>query len=271
MKADLIIANPPYGSIGANITKQVMSKVEYKEFINLEPGNDYFINDNYKHIDSTVAPKVLEIGAFTDANQATTIAKIIKDENDLTATGARLLLSVRNDKADVYKALSELFLNTESNGSLTFTRKSLEYADEWFIFNSGGFDIHNGYLAVADKGAWTNSTNYNIFMQKAETTSGSPAAKVRGCRQFKKLVYSELGLKMLKLWFASSPEGWGFGGKLGAGMFADIDYSDCDTWRDVFDRLNVSKANQNILIEAANKFALNDKEKEISEIVRETL
>ena len=72
---------------------------------------------------------------------------------------------------------------------------------------------------------------------------------------------------MFKLWFTSSPEGWGFAN----GMFADIDYSDCLTWNDVFTKLNVSEDNQKVLIEAAEKFELNDKEKEICKIAKETL
>ena len=271
MKTDLLISNPPYGKIGADATKIIRTKIDYDEFINLEPGNDYFTNDNYKYIDLSIKPIVLGSNAFSDANQATTIAKISKQQNNLTQTGARLLVSIQNKDEAVYKALSELWLNTESAGSLTFTRRRLKQDSAYFMFNSGGFDIAHGYFAVANGNEWTLSTLYNIFGKDAETLSGLPAAKIKGCLQFKKLIYSELGLKMIKLWFSSSPEGWGFGGKLGAGMFADIDYSDCLTWNDVFTKLNVSEDNQKVLIEAAEKFELNNKEKEICKIVKETL
>lgn len=40
---------------------------------------------------------------------------------------------------------------------------------------------------------------------------------------------------------------------------------------DVFTKLNVSKENQQILIEATDKFKLNDKEKEICKIVKESV
>lgn len=272
MKVDLVIANPPYGKIGADIVKTIRTKVAFKEWVNLEPGNDYFTNDNYKYIDPLFKP-IIRRGAFTDVNRAIApaICKLTTTENKLTTTGARLLISIQNENELLYKALSELWLHVELVGSLTFTRKSLEYSDEYFIFNSGGFDISNRYLAVSERLNWTNSTNYNIFKIAANTVSGSPAAKIKGCLQFKKLIYSELGLKMIKLWFSSSPEGWGFGGKLGAGMFADIDYSDCLTWNDVFTKLNVSEDNQKVLIEAAEKFELNDKEKEICKIAKEIL
>ena len=41
IKIDGIIANPPYGKIGANITKTIIDKVDYVEFVNLLPANDY--------------------------------------------------------------------------------------------------------------------------------------------------------------------------------------------------------------------------------------
>ena len=268
MKVDLLISNPPYGKIGAETTEIIRTKIDYDEFINLEPGNDYFTNDNYKYIDLSIKPIVLGSNAFSDANQATTITKISKQQNNLTQTGARLLVSIQNKDEDVYKALSELWLNTEKTYlKFTQSKKDLEYDADTFVFNPGAFDIHHGYFAVAQKNNWTSSTEYNIYHKDAIGHINLPKAKVKGCLQFKKLVYSELGLKMFKLWFTSSPEGWGFAN----GMFADIDYSDCLTWNDVFTKLNVSEDNQKVLIEAAEKFELNNKEKEICKIAKETL
>ena len=268
MKTDLLISNPPYGKIGAETTEIIRTKIDYDEFINLEPGNDYFTNDNYKYIDLSIKPIVLGSNAFSDANQATTITKISKQQNNLTQTGARLLVSIQNKDEDVYKALSELWLNAEKTYlKFTQSKKDLEYDEDTFVFNPGAFDIHHGYFAVAQKNNWTSSTEYNIYHKDAIGHINLPKAKVKGCLQFKKLVYSELGLKMFKLWFTSSPEGWGFAN----GMFADIDYSDCLTWNDVFTKLNVSEDNQKVLIEAAEKFELNDKEKEICKIAKETL
>ena len=41
MKIDGIIANPPYGAIGANIVYTIREKVNYECFVNLLPANDY--------------------------------------------------------------------------------------------------------------------------------------------------------------------------------------------------------------------------------------
>ena len=47
MKIDLVISNPPYGKIGAEITKKIIDAVDFKEYINLEPGNDYFFSNRF--------------------------------------------------------------------------------------------------------------------------------------------------------------------------------------------------------------------------------
>jgi hypothetical protein len=41
LKFNLIIANPPYGKIGADITKVIISEAEFDEYVNLEPVVDY--------------------------------------------------------------------------------------------------------------------------------------------------------------------------------------------------------------------------------------
>ena len=41
MKIDGIIANPPYGAIGANIAYKIREKIDYECFVNLLPANDY--------------------------------------------------------------------------------------------------------------------------------------------------------------------------------------------------------------------------------------
>ena len=268
MKFDLVISNPPYGKIGSQITKKIIDDVDYKDFINLEPGNDYFIDNNYKYIDTKSKPLVLKSGAFEDAAIPTTVSKLNKYQNDLTYVGGRLLLNILVDDSNVYNALTKLWLNIEKIGTIDLKnygfRNVLHYDSNIFAFNSGGFDICNGYFAVAKGKNWTSSVEYNVFHKDA---TGTPhAMTIRGCDQFKKLIYSELGLRMLKLWFSSS-DGWGFR----KGMFANIDYSNCLTWNDVFNELNISEEDQKILIDAANKFDLTNKEKEICEIVKNIL
>ena len=62
---DLIIANPPYGSIGTSITEQVIQNIDYNEYVNLLPANDSARGkDLYQH---TVSMTVIDRGAFEDA------------------------------------------------------------------------------------------------------------------------------------------------------------------------------------------------------------
>ena len=79
MKFDLIIANPPYGKIGANITKTIINNIEYAEYVNLLPANDYNRNDTkdlYKYVDLDSMTSLKD--AFKDAVVTTHCARINK-------------------------------------------------------------------------------------------------------------------------------------------------------------------------------------------------
>lgn len=77
MEMDLIIANPPYGSIGTNITKVIVNEIKFIDFINLLPLKDYDL-DLGRHINFnnilTFAPH-----SFADADILTHAVKINKN------------------------------------------------------------------------------------------------------------------------------------------------------------------------------------------------
>lgn len=76
MQFDLIIANPPYAKIGAQITKKIIDEVDYKEFINLLPANDYLKADGIFNYVKTIE----HIPGFgEDANVLPTICEIVKN------------------------------------------------------------------------------------------------------------------------------------------------------------------------------------------------
>lgn len=77
MQFDLIIANPPYGKIGAQITKKIIDDVDYKEFINLLPANDYKRVPELWQYQSDMEPCK---DAFEDAAVTTHVAKIHKNK-----------------------------------------------------------------------------------------------------------------------------------------------------------------------------------------------
>lgn len=268
-----IIANPPYGPIGSKVTMSCLNNLSFDTYINLEPGNDYFLKEKlYKHIDTSFRPVILRNGCFKDASQTTVMCKLQKEENNLSEIEARILLHIdTNGNKELLDAITEYLLKVNTVGVLNFRRTNLTrrntfiaYDPDLFLFNSGSFDVYHGYFAVAtkDKTNWTSATAYNVFAKEFTPASATPASKVQGCKQFKKLIYSELGLSIIKVLFRASPEGWGL-----TGMFADIDYSNCRTVVDYFNKIGLSNISQNIIFEAASKIKLTDKEKEICKIV----
>lgn len=82
VKFDLIIANPPYGKIGANITKNIIDNIEFDEYVNLLPANDYNRNttkDLYKYVDLDSMKPI--INGFADAAVTTHMTKVTKKQH----------------------------------------------------------------------------------------------------------------------------------------------------------------------------------------------
>ena len=65
---DLIIANPPYGKIGANITKKIIDTIDFDEYVNIMPLIDYTKctdGDLWHHVQVNTVMQTS--GAFKDA------------------------------------------------------------------------------------------------------------------------------------------------------------------------------------------------------------
>ena len=90
MKFDVIIANPPYGSIGAKITNHIRENVDYGEFVNLLPVVDYKkLDGSYNYIDLQETDSVP--GGFDDAAIIPSITKVYKNKkNNLDRVGFEL-------------------------------------------------------------------------------------------------------------------------------------------------------------------------------------
>ena len=79
MKTDLLISNPPYGKIGAEITKKIIDTVDFKEYINLLPANDYKRVNGLWNYQSDMRPGSKPgTSAFSDAAVTTHIARVHK-------------------------------------------------------------------------------------------------------------------------------------------------------------------------------------------------
>jgi len=77
---DIIISNPPYSSIGANISSFIKDNIDYDEFVNLLPANDYTRNDKHDLFKYTDLSNMIAIkDGFTDAAVTTHATRIFKE------------------------------------------------------------------------------------------------------------------------------------------------------------------------------------------------
>ena len=108
MKTDLLISNPAYGAIGANITDTLRQKIDYKEFINLLPANDYKRNktkDLFKY-QSDMMPIS---NGFTDAAVTTHVARIHKGTVDDPAPNINMTLDEFERSQYIDRSLDKYF------------------------------------------------------------------------------------------------------------------------------------------------------------------
>ena len=156
---DLIIANPPYGKIGANITKKVIDNIDFDEYVNLLPANDYKRNDThdlYKYVDIDSMKPVNR--GFKDAAVTTHMARITKkphtyiswDEfqiENYTDDSLKKYFYAQRGRVDVfndqYLPSREMMLTTPIEQSLIFTKR----------------DVSNKHLPYSKK---TNSYKWNV-------------------------------------------------------------------------------------------------------------
>ena len=108
MKTDLLISNPAYGAIGANITDTLRQKIDYKEFINLLPANDYKRNktkDLFKYQSSMMPIS----NGFTDAAVTTHVARIHKGTIDDPAPNINMTLNEFERSQYIDRSLDKYF------------------------------------------------------------------------------------------------------------------------------------------------------------------
>ena len=108
MKTDLLISNPAYGAIGANITDTLRQKIDYKEFINLLPANDYKRNktkDLFKY-QSDMMPIS---NGFTDAAVTTHVARIHKGTVEDPAPNINMTLDEFERSQYIDRSLDKYF------------------------------------------------------------------------------------------------------------------------------------------------------------------
>lgn len=232
MHIDLIIANPPYGKVGANITKEIIDNVDFNEYINLLPANDYKRNEskdlyNYQSDMESIS------NGFEDADVTTHLAKIHKNKvNNMTAdefeisqysskvlqkyfkenitrklgtlanydNGARRLCEwtiektfIMNDRTPANKTPFPL-AKSESNAEYLWNRKYLE--DSSAILNYNFFMKYN--KSRADRAGKTENHFVGILFNTAIEKNNLVS-----------FIYSELGNKFIvAVLRATHKDGW---------------------------------------------------------------
>ena len=109
MKFDIIIANPPYGSIGADITKEILDGIDFDEYINLLPIKDICrIADLVNHV---ISAESIDRGiAFEDAAVTTAISTLSKTKANDMSPDEFLVGKQTKDDSPLYKYVTENFL-----------------------------------------------------------------------------------------------------------------------------------------------------------------
>lgn len=167
VKFDLIIANPPYGKIGANITKTIIDNVDYDEYVNLLPANDYIRNDTkdlykYADLDSMVPVN----NGFTDAAVTTHLTRLNKKPHRYISWEEFQIENYIDD------SLTKYFyeLRNRSHTAIDNPVYKPKLADFGTLFELtrcvyiGKRDVRNGHLPYS-----TNCLGYKINVEKSVT------------------------------------------------------------------------------------------------------
>ena len=212
---DLVIANPPYGSIGANITTTIIDSLDFDEFVNLLPMSDYAkgSTDVAKHIDSITD---IEDG-FEDAAVTTAIAKISKKPvNDVSADKLKLLMKDFGILNGFFKK------NAASDYALPIRQRKFKGMDNRFAVAIGHRDAAHGHLPYSKN---TNEYLFNMNQidqteyekRVAETLRGKPTGNLTSdpiffetkaeAENYKDFIYSEDGFRFTSmLWSTYSTD-----------------------------------------------------------------
>ncbi len=183
MKFDLIIANPPYGKVGANIAKTIIDSISYTEFINLLPANDYKRNDTkdlYRYVDLDSMISLQD--AFSDAAVTTHIARLVKTPN-MTITPEEFEIENYATpclKKYFYVTRSRKHYAIDNTGEL----HKIKNPDANYTFFLNGRDINHKHLPWKNGRYTEESLTYQWNINKityAEATKYSqPSAIARG-------------------------------------------------------------------------------------------
>lgn len=162
MKIDGIIANPPYGAIGANIAYTIREKVNYECFVNLLPANDYKRNKTKDLFNYQSEMEAINDG-FDDAAVTTHLCLVSKNKaNNMT-------LDAFERSQYIDPSLDKYFEENSKRTHYAIDKSSelqnIKNPDLTKIIFIGSRDINHKHLPYS-KNTLTNNINLNLLSYK---------------------------------------------------------------------------------------------------------
>ena len=162
MKIDGIIANPPYGAIGANIVYTIREKIDYEYFVNLLPANDYKRNKTKDLFNYQSEMEPVNDG-FDDAAVTTHLCLVSKNK----ANAMTLDEFERSQYID--PSLDKYFEENSKRKHYAIDKSSelqnIKNPDLTKIIFIGSRDINHKHLPYS-KNTLTNNINLNLLSYK---------------------------------------------------------------------------------------------------------
>ena len=218
MKIDGIIANPPYGAIGANIAYTIREKVNYECFVNLLPANDYKRNKTKDLFNYQSEMEPVNDG-FDDAAVTTHLCLVSKNKaNSMTLDEFERSQYIDPSLDKYFEENSKRIGKTHNyytNGGILTEAKANKadlFSDTTYLI--GLRDINHRHLPYSKKifnYRWNNSNNLDTAILLSNVshgkgmynigwiTFGTPVEK----SNFAKFTYSNNGFRFLCKVFTS--------------------------------------------------------------------
>lgn len=167
-KFDIIIANPPYGEIGAQITQNIINNIDYKDFVLMMQQSDFKVHKKYKTLFKNIKPNSIintNSDCFSDAHVRPIICLMSKEKSNMTKEEFDVLTYVeslqkfyiKNIKRTHYaidRYANQEYLNTLNTNAISINR------DEKTAFYVCMQAANNGVPKISTERA---ECNWNIY------------------------------------------------------------------------------------------------------------
>ena len=213
IKFDLIIANPPYGKPGANITKNIIDNVYFEEYVNLLPANDYKRNTEKNLFKYAREMESINDG-FKDAKVTTHLCKIVKDANNMTVDEFEI-------SNYIDRSLDKYFYeNFKANSIWVYATSctKVDYVKNWDLSKvviMACRDVAHGHMPYT-KDCLSYKLNYNAVLPEAVTEKAAhnlcvmEMATAQEKNNLVKFIYSKNGFRFISKTFVAMNKDGGF-------------------------------------------------------------